>query len=58
MTTTQTERPDAEVRLRELRAAIAALWPDRDDAGVISELTVLVAELRRAEQGVTRGHVA
>ena len=37
-------------RAQELRAAIAQLWGDRDDARVQSELVVLMAELRRVEQ--------
>lgn len=39
-----------DLRVRELRSAIAALWRDRDDARVMSELVSLVAELRRAEK--------
>lgn len=39
-----------EVRVRELRAAIRSLWPDRDDATVMSELVALMAQLRRVER--------
>lgn len=41
---------DADARIAELRAAIGALWPDRDDVTVMSELVSLVAELRRAQR--------
>lgn len=37
-------------RVAELRAAIRALWPDRDDPTCLSEIVALVAQLRRVEQ--------
>ena len=39
-----------EARAQELRAAIGALLPDSDDPTVLSELCVLMAELRRTER--------
>lgn len=42
-------------RAQELRAVIRTLWPDRDDATVMSELVARVAELRRIEKGVIDG---
>ncbi len=49
---TQTERRDAETRVRELRNATGALLPDADDPMVLSELCALMAQLRRVEQEV------
>ena len=46
---TETGNADAE-RARELRAAIGALLPDRDDSKVLSELVAMMAALRRVEQ--------
>lgn len=40
----------ADPRVRELRRAIATLWPDRDDPRCLSEIVALVAQLRRVEQ--------
>ncbi len=45
----KTEIGNAE-RMRELRTAISVLLPDADDPRITSELVVLMAELRRAEQ--------
>lgn len=38
-----------EVRVRELRRAIACLLPDLDDPTVLSEAVVLMGALRRLE---------
>ena len=46
---------EAEARVRELRAVIRALYPDRDDPTVLSELVARIAELRRIEKGVIDG---
>jgi hypothetical protein len=43
--------PTAE-RLAELRAVARALWPDRDDPAVLSELVGIVAAIRQAEQTI------
>lgn len=48
--TVQTSESGADARIGELRAAIAAIWSDREDPGVNSEVVVLLSELRRAEQ--------
>lgn len=54
MTTAEHEaiRDDAQQRLRELRAVARSLWPDRDDAHVASELTVLIGQIRQAENAL------
>ena len=41
---------DARRRLAELRAVARALWPDRDDPDVLSELTAIVGAIRQAER--------
>lgn len=43
-----------DARIAELKAAISALWNDRDDATVMSEIVMLVGELRRAEKRLVR----
>lgn len=40
---------DAEQRITELRAVARELWPDRDDAHVMSELLSVISRLRQAE---------
>lgn len=45
----QAQREDARRRLAELRAVARALWPDREDAEVMSELTAVVGQIRAAE---------
>lgn len=47
---TETGSTGVEARAQELRNAIRALYPDRDDPTVLSELVAHVAELRRVEQ--------
>ena len=47
-------RADAERRLVELRRVARALWRDRDDPVVLSELTSILGAMRQAEQ-VLRG---
>jgi len=49
MSTTSTEQ-----RLTELHRVRDVLWPDRDDAVVQSELSVIEAEIRAAEQELAR----
>lgn len=55
MTTIDTEpeleaiRLDAQQRLVELRRVAAALWGDRDDPAVLSELTAILGAIRQAE---------
>ena len=44
-----------DLRVRELRSAIGTLWNDRDDPRVMSELVVLMAELRAAEKRLEVG---
>lgn len=41
-------RDDAQRRVRELRRTRAALWPERDDAQVLSEITWLDGEIAAA----------
>lgn len=41
---------DARTRLAELRAVARALWPDRDDGYVLSELVTILSEIRGAER--------
>ena len=45
---------DAETRVAELRAVARRLWPDRDDGMVLSELTVVLGQLRAAEAELGR----
>jgi hypothetical protein len=45
-------RIDAVARIEELRAIRAALWVDRDDAYVMSELTIVDSQIRAAEQAL------
>lgn len=56
--TTPTEqeaiRVDAEQRLDGLRQAAVRLWPHREDAVVCSELTVILGQIRAAEQELAR----
>jgi hypothetical protein len=42
----------AHTRLVELRNVARVLWPDRDDPRVMSELVVVMREIRAAEQTV------
>lgn len=42
-------RVDAEQRVTELRAVAKTLWPDRDDAQVLSHLLSVLSQLRAAE---------
>jgi hypothetical protein len=46
---------DAEHRLPRLRALARTLWPHRDDAEVMSELVVVMGQIRSARQALTRG---
>ncbi len=39
----------ARTRVWELRNVARALWPDRDDAAVMSELVAILSDLRAAE---------
>lgn len=43
---------DAGRHVEELRAAARRLWPDRDDAAVMSELVSVLGELRVAEDAI------
>lgn len=43
-------RADPARRLTELRRVRALLWPDRDDAEVLSELTVIQSQILAAER--------
>jgi hypothetical protein len=43
-------REDASRRLEELRAVAKSLWCDRDDPAVMSELVVVMGEIRGAER--------
>jgi hypothetical protein len=43
------QRADAERRVQECRSVLRRLWPDRDDAMVLSEIVAVVTELRKAE---------
>jgi DNA-binding SARP family transcriptional activator len=43
-------RTEALRRVEELHAVARVLWPDRDDPGVLSELHVVLSELRHAEK--------
>lgn len=54
MSTAETDavRTDAEQRLGELRAAARDLWPHREDAAVMSELVVVMGQIRGAEQAL------
>jgi hypothetical protein len=45
-----TNETDILRRVRELQAVCTALWPDRDDARVMSEYTALRDQLIAAEQ--------
>jgi uncharacterized protein (DUF1697 family) len=45
----QAEREDVTRQLEELRAVARALWSDRDDAAVMSELSSVMAQIRSAE---------
>jgi hypothetical protein len=49
---------DARRRLGELRMLIARLWPDRDDAFVLSELTTALSQLRQCEKVVADANLA
>jgi hypothetical protein len=42
-------RTDAQERLAELRTVRAALWGDRDDPAVLSEITAIQSQIRAAE---------
>ena len=44
---------DAEQRITELKAVARRLWPDRDDAQVMSELVSVVSQIRAAEEELT-----
>jgi hypothetical protein len=46
----QAIKRDAGARLLELRKLARALYPDRDDAEVMSELTVVIGQIRQAER--------
>jgi hypothetical protein len=45
----QATRADASLRLEELRAVRSVLLPDRDDAEVLSELTMIESQIIAAE---------
>lgn len=45
-------RADAERRLLELRRVVRTLWPSRDDPQVLSELVVLLGQVRQAETAI------
>jgi two-component SAPR family response regulator len=53
----QAIRLDAATRLDELRAVAQSLWPDRDDPHVSSELTVVMGQIRQAEQALNNRDV-
>jgi hypothetical protein len=44
-----TQETDLQRRVRELTAVCTALWPDRDDARVMSEYTAMHNQLDAAE---------
>lgn len=46
-------KADAQRRLTELRAVARRLWPDRDDAAVLSELVTVMDQIRSAEQALS-----
>jgi hypothetical protein len=48
-------RDDARRHRAELLAALRALWTDRDDALVISEITAMFDELRACEHVLAGG---
>jgi len=43
---------DAEQRLEELRRVARDLWPNRDDAFVMSELVSVMSAIRQAERAI------
>lgn len=47
---------DAEQRVTELRRVASVLWSDRDDPRVLSELHVMLGQLRQAEAELGRTH--
>ena len=49
-----TERADVERRLAELRNVARVLWRDRDDSMVMSDLVVVLGELRACEQALRK----
>ena len=52
MTEAQAIKVDAERRLIESKAVRAELWGDREDATVMSELTVIQSEINAAEKAL------
>jgi hypothetical protein len=53
MTDEHTKRSDAAQRLAALHAEHRALWPDRDDPAVLSELTIVESRMLSAQQAIT-----
>jgi hypothetical protein len=45
-------RDDAKLRATELLRVAATLWVDRDDATVMSELVVVLGQLRLAQETI------
>ena len=48
----QSTREDAERRVAELEAVRRALWDDRDDPMVMSELSIIQSQLRAAQEAL------
>jgi len=43
---------DGRARCGEYRRVLRSLWPDRDDAAVMSEIVWVLGQLRQAEMAV------
>ena len=56
MTESEAIQQDAQRQVTELRNVARALWRDRDDPMVLSELLAVLASLRAARAVVRREH--